>query len=140
MHTEKTTQNVTEVRNDEHPTAREMLQLGKLYAGSQRFDEALTYYDCAIALQPRETTNYYYRGVALFYLNRMEEALQDLERALSSNPWNAIDILNYTSCIRFRMGDVNGARKELQQIMAAKSGYSEGLLLNDSEVYILTAA
>ncbi len=140
MYTENTPINAEVNEPNDHLAAQEMLQLGKLYAGSQRFDEALTYYDCAIALQPRVVSQYYYRGVALFHLNRFEEALRDFERALSSNPWNVIDILNYTSCLRYRLGDTKGAREELERIISAKSGYTDGLLLNDREVYQLTAA
>lgn len=121
-------------------TVNQLMKLGRLFMSTERYDEAITYFDCAISLDPNTSGHYFYRGVARFYLDQLTEALTDFERALSDRPWNTLDILNYRSCVRLRLGDEAGARSDLQKVLNAQSGIASGLIMSNEEFYKLTAA
>lgn len=121
-------------------TVNQLMKLGRLFVSTERYEEALTYFDCAIALDPKTSGHYFYRGVARFYLEQLPESLSDFERALSDQPWNTLDILNYRSCVRLRLGDEAGARLDLQKVLNAQSGVASGLIMSNDEFYRLTAA
>lgn len=96
------------------------LKLGKLYCKAARYDEALEQYNMAIALNPNESGFYFYRGIAQFHLGYMQAALEDFQRALEEDPWNAPDILNFTGYIRYQSGDQDGARMDLSRMVESE--------------------
>lgn len=93
------------------------LKLGKLYTKAARYDEALAQYDQAIALNPKESGFYFYRGIVKFHLGQHAEALADFQESLESDPWNKAEILNFTGFIRYESGDEEGARDDVQRMV-----------------------
>ncbi|MCH2200082.1 MAG: hypothetical protein MK081_15005 [Flavobacteriales bacterium] len=124
---------------NEDLTVWQLVKLGRLYSKSARYDEALGFFDRAIEMEPKESTIHYYRGVVNFRLNKLECALRDFERSMKRNPWNTIDILNYTGCIRFRLGDIKGARKDISRVLNANHGLLNDLVMSADEYLELMA-
>ena len=105
------------------------VKLGRLYAKAQRYDEAIEYYNLAIAMNPKEHGFQYYRGIALFHLGKYTEALSDFSTILNSDPKNKCDILNFTGTIKLRTGDHDGALEDIEQVLNKNNG-----LLNDLRI------
>lgn len=65
------------------------VQEGRAYARAHRFQEALSAYEAALALDPTLGSAHFGRGEALRLLNRPEEALLAFERAIQRSPQDA---------------------------------------------------
>ncbi len=65
----------------EHPDAA--YHLADFLAGQERYQEALDRYDDAVAAMPQRAGAHLGRGVALMHLQRLDEALASLERAVA---------------------------------------------------------
>lgn len=124
---------------NEDLTLWQLVKLGRLYSKSARYDEAIGFFDRAIEMDPKEPTVHFYRGVVNFRLNKLEASLRDFERSLKRHPWNSIDILNYTGCIRFRLGDIKGARKDIARVLNANHGLLNDLVMSPEEYLELMA-
>jgi tetratricopeptide (TPR) repeat protein len=59
---------------------------GRRLAGLGRHEEALVYYDRALALDPQNAEAWQWHGVCLIALHRLEEAVTSFDRALAINP------------------------------------------------------
>lgn len=125
-------------QNDDLTTSH-LVDLGKLYCESSRFDEALAFLNLALAADPNQHSVYYYRGVALFKLGQLKEALADFEKLMEGHPWNALEVLNYTGCIRLRLGDKEGARRDISRVLRANHGVIKDLVMTDDEYLTLSA-
>ena len=111
-----------------------IVKLGKLYASAGRFDEAYKYYCEAIELLPDEPGFYFYRAVAEFNMDLLEESLDDFNTALSTNPLNKYDILNFTGTVKFKLGDIQGALEDLEKVLDKNRGNTEVLKISREEL------
>lgn len=131
--------NVEMVNLNQEDTCWKQMKLGKLYAKSARYDEALICYNKAIEMESAELSFFFYRGVARFRMNDLKGALGDLKKAKSANPWNMIDILNYMACIHFRLGDIKAAREKVAQVLNSNRGLLNDLVMSHDEYLQLTS-
>ena len=81
---------------------------GDFTGSKDKYDEAIRYYNKAIALDPASAMSYYERGVAYSSKEDFERAVEDLTRAIELDP---DFILSYTErgFNRIRTGDYDGA-------------------------------
>ena len=70
----------------ETSAVEQLAQEGWSAVDAQRFGEALTAFDAAIELAPREPTLWFGAGAAAFMLGRDDQARESLEHALSLDP------------------------------------------------------
>jgi tetratricopeptide (TPR) repeat protein len=117
--------------------AKSLIQTGRLYFNSGRYDEAITHYNEALAIDPKETSVYFYLGVAKFKANKLDEAIADFEKALEFKPWNSLDIYNYTSYIYFKLGIYDKAKQSIKKILTVNHGMINNLLLNATQFFQL---
>jgi len=103
-------------------TPYSLVKLGKLYASAGRFDEAYKYYCEAIELLPEEAGFYFYRAIAQFNMNLLEESLEDFNTALQNNPINKYEILNFTGTCKYKLGDIKGALEDLEMVIEKHQG------------------
>jgi tetratricopeptide (TPR) repeat protein len=120
--------------SDDEDTSQSFMKMGQLYASAGRYDEALAEYDEAIMLNPSEMGYYFHRGVALFHLGRHQEAMDDFSLSLAADPWNKVEILDFTGAIKFKSGDVKGARKDVGEVVKKKNGHTSNLKLSPEEI------
>lgn len=72
------------------PEAKELVMRGLMAASRNNgFEEAISYYDQALVLDPDFTTAWMAKGVALHNLGSYEDAIGCLDRALTLEPYNA---------------------------------------------------
>lgn len=117
----------------------EEMKMGKLYAKTARYDEAIKHYNQAIKMHSTEMSFYFYRGIARFHLNDLHGAKADLYKAKSVNPWNLIDVLNYLSCIQFRLGNYKSARESVARVLNANRGLLNDLVMSHTEYLQLSS-
>ncbi len=120
-------------------TPYSLIKLGKLYASAGRYDEAYKYYCEAIELLPDEPGFYFYRAVAQFNMNLLEDSLEDFNTALSSNPINKYEILNFTGAVKFKLGDLHGAFEDLEMVLAKNNGNTSELKISQKDFKQLRA-
>lgn len=116
---------------------KSLIQTGRLYFNSGRYDEAITHYNEALSIDPQEPGLYYHLAMAKFKSNRLNDAIVDFEKALESKPWNSLDIYNYTSFIYFKLGDYQKAKQAIKKILTVNHGMINDLLLNASQFFQL---
>jgi len=115
------------------------MKLGKLYAKTARYDDAVACYDMAIKINDKEMSFYFYRGIARFHLKDLKGALDDLTKANSADPWNMIDVLNYLSCIQFRLGNHKAAKENVARVLNSNRGLLNDLVMTHDEYVRLTS-
>lgn len=125
--------NVEMVNLNHQDTCWKQMKLGKLYAKSARYDEALICYNKAIEMDSTELSFFFYRGVARFRMNDLKGAMSDLKKAKSANPWNLIDILNYMACIHFRLGETKAAKEKVTRVLNSNRGLLNDLVMSHDE-------
>jgi tetratricopeptide (TPR) repeat protein len=101
-------------------------QLGDLYFGSERFDEAVKWYEQAVALTPNDVRVNSQLAMAYYYTNQTDRALQQLERATKVDPKLAETWLNLGFVRAFGKQDLNGAEQAWQQVIKLAPDAPEG--------------
>lgn len=101
-------------------------QLGDLYFGSERFDEAVKWYEQALALTPDDVRVSSQLAMAYYYTNQTDRALQQLERATKVDPKHAETWLNLGFVRAFGKQDLNGAEQAWQQVIKLAPDTPEG--------------
>ncbi len=130
------------VPNEDYNSERtpySLIKLGKLYASAGRYDEAYKYYCEAIDMLPDEKGFYFHKAVAEFNMNLLEDSLEDFNTALSDDPMNKYEILNFTGTVKFKLGDITGAIDDLEQVLMKNKGNIEKLKLSKDEFRVLKA-
>ncbi len=71
--------------------ANALTQQGQKLENSQKYEEALVYYNKAVNFDPGNVTAWFNRGLSLYELGHLEEALTSLDKAvaLDANNWRA---------------------------------------------------
>lgn len=106
----------------EEKTPYSLVKLGRLYASTGRYDEALRHFNEAILMKPNEHRFYFLKGVCLFHLSELRIALSNFKIALQADPLNKYEILNYTGTIKFKLGEYQGSLLDLEKAI----GYYKG--------------
>ena len=101
-------------------------QLGDLYFGSERFDEAVKWYEQALALAPSDVRVTSQLAMAYYYTNQTDRALQQLERATKVDPKHAETWLNLGFVRAFGKQDLGGAEQAWQQVIKLAPETPEG--------------
>jgi cytochrome c-type biogenesis protein CcmH/NrfG len=102
-------------QNPNDATSR--VQLGNLYFDAERFAEAVTWYEAALKLSPSDPNVSTDLGVALYYLNQPDRALQQFDRSLEIDPRHGKTLLNQGIVRAFGKQDLKGAAASWQQLI-----------------------
>jgi len=68
------------------PTVSELLEKGKCLLYEGNFEDALSYFEQALVLEPKNVILWNQKGVALRSLGRYDDALECFNRALELDP------------------------------------------------------
>jgi TolA-binding protein len=74
-----------ELAIDSRPQVHRLLEQGESLLQNEKFDDALTRFDEALAIEPRNSDALIKRGMALERLQRMDAALESYDRAIATN-------------------------------------------------------
>ena len=102
---------VPDLFEDHHRKALKLLK-------EEEYEQALARIDAAIELNPTYPDLYNFRGVTLFELDQIEDAVESFRNGLSLNPKYIIPKLNLAFAL-LHLGDVREGESLLEEILAA---------------------
>lgn len=102
------------------------VQLGNMYFDAERYPEAIAWYEQATAIantDPNVSTDL---GVAYYYTNQPDRAIQQFEHSLSLDPKHTKTLLNMGIVRAFGKQDLKGAAEAWEQVVAIAPNSPEG--------------
>jgi len=114
------------VAEREPSNAKPRIDLGNLYFDAERFDDAITWYEAALKLTPKDVNLSTDLGVCYYYTNQPDKALAQFDKSLAIDPKHAKTLLNIGIVRAFGKQDLAGATKAWEQVMAIDPNSPEG--------------
>ena len=105
------------VAQREPKNAQPRAQLANLYFDADRYDEAIKWYEEALALAPSDVNVITDLGVCYYYTNRPDKALELFSRSLKIDPKHTKTLLNVGIVKAFGKQDLQGASEAWQQVL-----------------------
>lgn len=102
------------------------VQLANAYFDAERFDEAVSWYEQALAIDPTDVNASTDLGVAYYYTNRPDEALQQFEQSLRLDPNHTKTLLNQGIVRAFGKQDLTSAAQSWQRVVEIAPTSPEG--------------
>jgi tetratricopeptide (TPR) repeat protein len=102
------------------------VQLGNLFFDSERYQDAIKYYEEAIALKPSDPNVSTDLGVAYYYLNQPDRALKQFDHSLGVDPKHVKTLLNMGIVRAFGKQDLKGATSAWEQVIKLAPDSPEG--------------
>lgn len=93
-------------------------QLGNLYFDAERFDQAITWYEAAFKLDPKNVNLSTDLGVAYYYTNQTDRALAQLDRSLALDPNHLKTLLNQGIVLAMGKNDFAGAERAWERVVS----------------------
>ena len=106
--------------------ASAMLQLANTYFDAERFNDAITWYERTLKVEPTNVDANTDLGVSYYYVNRTNEALATFEKSLQMNPKHTKTLLNKGIVLAFGKEDLKGAAAEWQKVVDLAPTSPEG--------------
>lgn len=123
------TARVQELRTlaDQSPAdAAPRVQLGNLLFDAEQYTEAITWYESALALNPKDPDVSTDLGVAFYYTNQPDRAISQFELSLANDPKHTKTLLNLGIVKAFGKQDLAAAAQAWQQVVALAPNSPEG--------------
>jgi len=114
------------VAEREPANAKPRIELGNLYFDAERYDDAITWYEAALKLTPKDVNLSTDLGVCYYYTNQPDKALAQLDKSLAIDPKHTKTLLNLGIVRAFGKQDLAGATKAWEQVMAIDPNSPEG--------------
>jgi cytochrome c-type biogenesis protein CcmH/NrfG len=114
------------VAEREPSNAKPRIDLGNLYFDAERYDDAITWYEAAVKLAPRDVNLSTDLGVCYYYVNQPDKALAQFDKSLAIDPKHPKTLLNLGIVRAFGKQDLAGATKAWEQVMAIDPNSPEG--------------
>ena len=102
------------------------VKLGNLLFDAGRFSEAVTWYEAALKINPGDANVSTDLGIAYYYTNQPDKALQQFDRSLALDPKHSKTLLNIGVVRAFAKQDLAGAAKAWQQVLEVAPDSPEG--------------
>lgn len=102
------------------------VQLGNIYFDAEQFNDAVVWYERAIAVNPNDANVSTDLGVAYYYLNQADRALAQFDHSLKVDPTHIKTLLNVGIVRAFGKQDLPGAAKAWQQVVDLSPDSPEG--------------
>jgi len=114
------------IAEKEPANAKPRIELGNLYFDVERYDDAITWYEQAVKLQPKDENLSTDLGVCYYYTNQPDKALERFDASLKINPKHVKTLLNLGIVRAFGKQDLAGATKAWEQVLAIDPNGPEG--------------
>ncbi len=102
------------------------IELGNLYFDSERFEDAVRWYEQALAIEPRNVSASTDLGIAYYYMNQPDRALQQFDRSLAIDPRHTKTLLNLGIVRAFGKDDLEGATQAWERVVEYAPDSPEG--------------
>jgi len=103
------------------------VQLANTYYDSEKYPDAIKWYESSLKLDPKNVDASTDLGVAYYYSGRTDEALKQFEASLKLNPAHAKTLFNKGIVLAFGKNDLDGAKQAWEQVIALAPGSPEAL-------------
>jgi len=110
-------------RNPKNPKPR--IDLANLYFDADRYEDAIKWYEQAVALAPNDVNVSTDLGVAYYYTNQPDKALAQFDKSLALDPKHVKTLLNVGIVRAFGKQDLKGATDAWQKVIALAPGSPE---------------
>ena len=107
------------------------VDLGNLYFDAHRFEDAIPWFEAALALSPEEVEVSTDLGVAYYYMDDTDRALSQFARSLDVAPAHAKTILNIGIVRATGKQDLDGAIEAWEEVQRVAPGSQEALAAAD---------
>jgi cytochrome c-type biogenesis protein CcmH/NrfG len=102
------------------------VQLGNMFFDAEQFSQAISWYEQAIKINPKDANVSTDLGVAYYYTNQPDRALAQFEHSLRVDPKHIKTLLNVGIVRAFGKQDLPGAAKAWQQVVDLSPNSPEG--------------
>ena len=117
---------LTDIADKDPSNATPRTQLGNLYFDAERYDDAVKWYEKAVALDPTNPDVSTDLGVSYYYQNQPDKALAQFQRSLQMDPKHTKTMLNQGIVLAFAKQDMSGANKAWQRVVEIAPDSPEG--------------
>ena len=100
--------------------------LGNLYFDGERYDQAVTWYEASLKLDPSAVEVSTDLAVAYYYTQQADRALAQLDHSLELDPAHLKTLLNQGIIRAFGKQDLKGAAESWQRVVAIAPTSEEG--------------
>jgi tetratricopeptide (TPR) repeat protein len=97
--------------------AEPRVQLGNLYFDGERFDEAMRWYLAALDVSPDDVNVRTDLGIAYYYTNQPDRALEQFDRSLAIDPRHSKTLLNVGVVRAWGKQDLDGAARAWERVI-----------------------
>jgi cytochrome c-type biogenesis protein CcmH/NrfG len=102
------------------------VQLGNLYFDAERYQDAIQWYESALALNPSDVSVSTDLGVCFYYTNQPDRAVRQLEESLRIDPRHTKSLLNLGIVKAFGKQDLAGAAAAWEEVIRIAPDSQEG--------------
>ncbi len=102
------------------------VELANLYFDAERYPDAVRWYEEALSVDPKNVNASTDLGVAFYYMNQPDRALQQFTVSLAMDPKHAKTLLNQGIVMAFGKQDLDGATRSWEQVVALAPDSPEG--------------
>ncbi|MFN7980267.1 MAG: tetratricopeptide repeat protein [Vicinamibacterales bacterium] len=117
---------LTSIAQQQPTNAQSRVDLGNLYFDSERYSDAIKWYDEAFKLNPKDVNVSTDLGVSYYYTNQPDRALAQFDESLKIDPKHTKTLLNVGIVRAFGKQDLQGAEQAWQKVMELDPTGPEG--------------
>jgi cytochrome c-type biogenesis protein CcmH/NrfG len=119
-------QSLTTILKSDPKNVGATVQLANVYFDAERYNDAIQYYQQALALKPDDPDASTDLGVSYYYTGQIDKALQQFDKSLKINPKHTKTMLNQGIVLAFGKRDLTAAAEAWKRVVDLAPESPEG--------------